>query len=302
MAPTLAAVVLNYRTPLDTLQAVQSLLASERPIDDIVVVDNDRGEACWDALAPVAGRLTRLSTGCNLGFSGGINAGLRTALELGAESLLVVNSDVVVSPDCVGLLDRALRARADAGIAGPIVVSRSDPTRVLTGGIRYDTTTGRMRHYAAGARLDSLQSDDVEVVDGVSGCLMLIKRRVLEEAGLFDERFFYSFEDLDLCLRAQRAGLSTVVVRRATALHEGGRSIGATSTRRLYYASRNHLLLVEKASGRTRGLAPACRMSAVLLFNFLHAVTSTGASLPDRLGAVFQGARDYSNGRFGIDR
>ena len=300
--PRLAAVVLNYRTPLDTLQAVQSLLASERPIDEIVVVDNDRGEACWEALAPVAGRVTRLSTGSNLGFSGGINAGLRMALAHGAEALLIVNSDVVVSPECVGSLDLALQSRADAGVAGPIVVSRSDPTRILSAGIRYDYLTGRMRHLAAGTPLDTLRSDDVDIVDGVSGCLMLIKRAVLETAGLFDERFFYSFEDLDLCLRARRAGLSTIVLRRSMALHEGGRSIGATSTRRLYYASRNHRLLVEQASGPSPALIAACRTSAVLLFNVLHAMTAPGGSLADRLDAVMQGARDYSNGRFGIER
>jgi len=73
------------------------------------------------------------------------------------------------------------------------------------------------------------------LVDGVSGCAMLIRGSVFESIGLFDEDYFYSFEDLDFCLKARRAGFATVVAGAATAYHEGGHSIGANSPRRLYF-------------------------------------------------------------------
>ena len=42
----LAAVVLNFRTPDETVTAVRSLLSSTRPPDDLIVVDNDAGPGC----------------------------------------------------------------------------------------------------------------------------------------------------------------------------------------------------------------------------------------------------------------
>ncbi len=298
----LAAVLLNYRTPTETLRAIESLLGSDRPIDEIIVVDNDATTSCPVELTHLAGRFTYLATGSNLGFSGGVNAGIRVALRRGARSVLIVNSDVVVMPDTISHLENALDRHTDAGIAGPVVVPASDPSRVASLGIRYELTTGRMRHRAVGANIAQIRSDECDVVDGVAGCLMLIKRSVLDAVGLFDERFFYSFEDLDLCLRARRAGYRTIVVRHATAIHEGGRTIGPDSPRRLYFASRNHLLLSQKVRGNTGTLASTSQASVILFLNIAHALTARGGSIGSRLHAVMAGALDYSKGCFGSDK
>ena len=86
------------------------------------------------------------ATGGNLGFSGGCNAGIRDALSAGATAVLLVNSDVIVPPDCVALLMDALARQPRPGIVAPIVRSRVWPGQVLSAGIDYDTGTGRMRH------------------------------------------------------------------------------------------------------------------------------------------------------------
>ena len=78
--------VLNFRTPGETLLAVKSLLASRRPIDELIVVDNDSSDAggagddIRDALKDVWPRISYIDTGSNLGFSGGMNVGIRHAL------------------------------------------------------------------------------------------------------------------------------------------------------------------------------------------------------------------------------
>src|SRR5207248_2742249 len=114
-----AAVVLNYNTPDDTLLAVRSLLASKRRLDDVIVVDNGSTRACGDVLGP---GVVYLATDRNLGFSGGINVGIRAALDRGADVVFLVNSDVIVSPDCVGRLETAADRSADVGVVGPVVL------------------------------------------------------------------------------------------------------------------------------------------------------------------------------------
>src|SRR5262249_12500970 len=81
----MAAVVLNYRAAGDTFLAVASLRASRRAIDEIIVVDNDAGNAAREALAGVAPHIVYLRSPRNLGYPGGMNLGIREALRNGAQ-------------------------------------------------------------------------------------------------------------------------------------------------------------------------------------------------------------------------
>ena len=128
---------------------------------------------------------------------------------------------------------------------------------------------------------------------------MLIKREVFDAVGLFDEDYFFSFEELDFCLRARRAGFAAVLDGTAVAYHEGGRSIGADSPLRLYFAARNHLLLAHRGGSSGGRLSSLWRVASIVLLNLAHAVRTTGAPLPSRLWAVARGTRDYVTGRFG---
>jgi GT2 family glycosyltransferase len=296
----IAATVLNYRTPDETLLAVKSLLASRRPIDNIIVVNNDSADDTREALKDVWSKITYIHTGSNLGFSGGTNVGIREALAGGADRVLLVNSDVIVPPDAVDHLERCLDTTPDAGIAGPVVLARSEPDRIASLGMSYAPSTGRMRHRGNGTIAGPAQPA-ARLVDGVSGCLMLVRRDVFDAVGLFDEEYFFSFEDLDFCLKARRAGFATVLAGRAAAYHEGGQSLGATSPRRVYFAARNHLLLARRAepsAGRFRSWSRTC---SIVILNLAHAVISPGGSLPARLGAAVSGTRDYLAGRFGAE-
>jgi len=83
--------------------------------------------------------------------------------------------------------------------------------------------------------------------------------------------------------------------------HEGSRSMGHDTPRRLFFATRNHLLLGKRVAPDAGPLTVLCRTSSILLLNVAYAVRSRGSSLPVRLTAVARGALDYSRGRFGAD-
>jgi GT2 family glycosyltransferase len=296
--PHIAAVVLNFRTPSDTVLAVKSLLASTRVVDRIVVVDNDTGENVRQALEPLPPRVTYLSTGKNLGFAGGVNVGIRDALANGADRVLLVNSDAIVPPDCLGRLERALEQHG-VGIAGPALVARADPGWIASLGMSYSPRTGRMRHTGVGRRLGANDHAASGSVDAVSGCVMLIRRDVFGAIGLFHEPYFFSFEDLDFCLMAKRAGFGTFLAGDALAYHEGGRSIGADAPVRLYFGTRNHLLLAHRAGSSDTWVRSALRSAIIVLLNVAHAVRARGGSLGGRLAAVASGVRDFAAGRNG---
>ena len=128
---------------------------------------------------------------------------------------------------------------------------------------------------------------------------MLVKREVFERIGLLAEEYFFSFEDLDFCLRARAAGFTTVCSGASRGYHEGGQTIGARSPARLYYAARNHLLLASRAARDGTAFSRAARFGAVVGLNLAHALLRSGTSRPAAVAAVLRGSRDHLRGRYG---
>ncbi len=295
-----AAIILNFRTPDDTLLAVRSVLASARPFDDIIVVDNGPDGALREALHGLLDRVTLIATGSNLGFSGGVNVGIREAQLRDATHVMLVNSDLILAPSALQTMLATLRDHPDAGIAAPIVLTRSRPGIVATAGMKFSEVTGRMRHPENGAAFDAALAPAWTAVAGVSGCAMLIADRVFGRVGLLPEQYFFSFEDLAFCLAARDAGFEVGICGGALAYHEGSRTLGATSPRRLYFGTRNQLLL--SAERPARGvLHRVARAGAIVAFNGLYAVRTTGGSVAGRLSAVARGVCDHMRGRYGPD-
>src|SRR4029079_2557524 len=121
------------------------------------------------------GTARHIETGANLGFSGGMNRGIRAALDAGATRILLANSDVIVPPDGVAHLEEVLAAMPAAGIVGPAILARADPRRVVSLGLSYAAASGRFRHRAHGTPTSALEPRQVTCVDAVAGCLMLIR-------------------------------------------------------------------------------------------------------------------------------
>lgn len=286
-----AAVVLNFRTPAETASTVAWLAMADPPLMSIVVVDNDDGVALRAALGDATG-VTMIATGANLGFAEGCNVGIRAALETGADAVFLVNSDAAVPPSTVRRLLEALGT--DAGIAGPVVRDRAHPDVIQSAGIDLDVGSGRMRNRTA------LPAAAAPAPAAVSGCAMLVDRRVLEAVGLLPEGYFFGFEDIAFCLKAAAAGFEVRVASDASVLHAGSATMG-TSPDRLYYGARNHLRLARALPARSTAHRLG-RATAIVAYSLAYAVKANGGSLVSRLRAVGHGLRDFARGRHGPRR
>jgi GT2 family glycosyltransferase len=153
-----------------------------------------------------------------------------------------------------------------------------------------------MRHRGAGSTVSLLPPGAVHEVDAASGCVMLIRRDVFDRAIDFDPDYFFSFEDIDFCLRAKEAGFRTACVQEAFAYHEGGRSIGRRSARRVYYATRNHLKLSRRIGPAWASMA---RGPLVAGLNLAYVLAAPEVPLLGGLSAVGRGIWDHVRGSYG---
>jgi GT2 family glycosyltransferase len=298
-ARRLVAIVVNHGTPEASVRAVRSLQRSTLQPDGIVVVDNPvAGVSDTAPRSTTAEHLELIALPRNAGFTGGANAGLVRALQLDADVVLFLNSDAELEPDALALLLQPM-ANPQVGIAAPIIVGVTKPHRIESAGVRYAAASGRMRHVGAGRPADRAPLKSTTAVDGVSGCAMLVRRDVVDRIGGFFEPFFFSFEDLDYCLRAKRAGFTTVVVPQARALHAGSLSIGRRSPDRLYYATRNHLLLAERHSPNPSRTARLLRRISVVALSLVHAVRRSADFGGAGIASTVRGAWHHWHGRYG---
>ena len=230
----------------------------------------------------------------NRGFAGGMNAGLKQLLAEGCDRLLLLNSDAVLEPDCLRLLADAI---ADPSLAavGPVILREQDG-RVESRGVSLDLRWGRVRLVGNG----NVPRDEAGVVPvtALSGAVLMLHRRALERVGLLDETYFFSFEDIDWCLRARQAGLDLGVVLGARARHAGSQTIGPGSSDLFYYSARNHVHLLGRHRHASRiPLGP--RLGAVAVLELTHALSQSSSGRMLAVRAVLAGLLDARRGRFG---
>ena len=167
-AATVFAVILNWNNLPDTTECLESLRRLDTPLDEIIVVDNASTEASARYLREMFPEVTILENQRNLGFAGGNNVGIRYALERGAERVLLLNNDTVVSPSFLQELTRAMDRDSFVGIAGPKIYFYSDPKRLWFVGPKRSWLFGRplpLGHRAFG-QPDSLAEQGGEVAPG----------------------------------------------------------------------------------------------------------------------------------------
>jgi GT2 family glycosyltransferase len=281
-----AAVVLSWNGREDTLACLRSL---ETEGADVIVVDN----ASEDGSAEAVTGVELIRNPRNLGYAGGMNVGIRAALQRGADAVLLLNNDVVVEPGAVGSLAAAAEG---AGAVCPVITFADDPETVWYAGARFDPTRGYQgRHRGYGQPAAELR-EAVET-DRACGAAMLIPRQALDTVGLLEDALFAYHEDTEWSLRARAAGLPIRVEPSARVRHKVTAATGGEgSPTALYYSVRNTLDICERHAPLGQ-LGTWRRRLVVLLAYTTQALLGRGRLA--RLRAVREGWRDFRRGRVG---
>lgn len=267
-APKVCAVILALADTPELRACLRSLAAAAYPCLETVVVRNGPADGEFERAALGAyGRPCKvIFTGRNAGFAAGSNAGLREALRSGADFALLLNDDTVVSPDFLGPL---VEQAGIAGLAGPRIFYFSEPRKIWFTGARFDGKTCSFETPGAGLGEEEWGNLSPATSAYLTGCCLLASRKVLEEVGLLDEKFFLYWEDADWCFRAAGRGFSCVVAPASRIWHKVSLSTGGEgSPLKTYYKTRGQLLFAARyAPAAAAGLlAGYARDAAWLLF------------------------------------
>jgi GT2 family glycosyltransferase len=241
----LLIVIVNYRSAPLAIDCLRSLRpeVSATPGVHVVVTDgaspDDSVPRLRQAIADNAwgGWVTLQPLPNNGGFAYGNNEAIRPALAGGdpPEYVLLLNPDTVVRPGAIGALVEFMDANPGVGIAGSRL---EDPDGTpQRSAFRFHSAPAEFENTFRLGLVSKLMRDRVVApdvpqaacrTDWVSGASMIVRRKVFEDVGLLDERYFMYFEETDFCLRAKRAGWTCWYVPASRVVHLVGRCSGVT--------------------------------------------------------------------------
>lgn len=163
--------------------------------------------------------LVLIQNDSNAGYSGGNNVGIRYALKKNADYIWLLNNDTVITNTTLKELVYRVQSGDNLGLVGTLIYHASEPSKIQA--------------YGGGKIMKGLGVDrfvySPEVIDYVSGTSLFIKREVIEQVGLLDEKFFFYWEDADYARRVLEMGWKLGVASNAIVYHKFSASVGGQS-------------------------------------------------------------------------
>jgi GT2 family glycosyltransferase len=247
-APTWALILAHdqYRF---TRECLTSVLALEPPADRVLVVDNGSTDGTANRIRAEFPGVEVLPLSENRYFAGGVNAGLARALTEGAGSVLLLNNDLVLERESLGLLRAALEADPSRAAVSPKLYVYDVPDRIWFAGGIVMRGWGLIRHRGANRKDDAFR-DRPLAIDYVSGAAALLARHALERVGLLDPAYIIYVEDVDWSARARKAGFTLWYEPRARGWHHvSATSGGGLTPLKAYFRLRSGALFLTRHVG-----------------------------------------------------
>lgn len=274
---TITAIILNYKNYQDICVCISSLKKQLLPKDyllKIIIIDNNSEDGCTEQLQKNFPEHQYVFNNKNYGFAIGVNQGIDLTFTQ-SDYFLLVNNDAELSHNCLSLL---LETSKGESLAGPVIYYKNEPGVVWQGGGFFSKL--KMNIKVPDKNKQNVP-EELQEVDFISGCILLIPKKIIESIGKFDEKFFFYGEDLDFCLRAKKNNIKILYCPKAKAWHNIKKiSVSRTSSFVLKNLAFSYQLIIKKHF-------PGLRLYGLFLFIFLYT--------PFRFYQIISGGNDWHN-------
>ena len=241
--PDVSIISLNYNGFELTSAMIESLKRNVSLDFELIIVDNASRE---DEAAMLRDRypgLKLVRSDKNLGFAGGNNLGLEEAT---GRYLLFLNNDTEFEDDSLKYLVERLDSDPSIGVACPKIRFFYGERLIQFAGYT-PLSKISLRNSLIGFKCKDDGSFDQSCDSPYAhGAAMMVRRDVLDTAGLMYEKYFLYYEELDWSVRIRKAGWRIVYEPRCCVFHKESATTGQESPLRTYYITRNRLLFASR--------------------------------------------------------
>lgn len=269
--PDVSIVLLNYNGGGWVAPCLDSVLASDYPSLEVIVVDNASNDGSMAVLREERFKdIKVIQNDANLGFAKAMNIGMKAAQ---GRYIIPLNFDVTMEPDFISRMVEAAEADERIGsVSGKLLRLNDEGKTDVIDSTGHLIFTNRYCINRGEGQRDTGQFDTPDFVFGTCGAVPLYKREMLDDIAYrgeyYDESFFIMLEDVDLDWRALWRGWNCAYQPRALAYHY--RSASAVSTSRLiqrhYFKNRYLLIWKNDAWASALKALPAIWLMDLYLF------------------------------------
>jgi N-acetylglucosaminyl-diphospho-decaprenol L-rhamnosyltransferase len=206
---------------------IKTVLESDLGFEyEIVVVDNNSKDGVAQLLKEQFPNVKLIESDKNLGMGGGNNIGMR---EANGEYILILNPDIHLFPDSIKQMIEHIESNPEIGLLAPKLLNPDKtlqhtcyrwhnfwtPVFRRTALSKFSFARRELRRFL----MEDWDHENTQEVDWIQGSCCLVSRKVVEEVGYFDERFFMYFEDTDLCRRIKNGGYKNIYFPSSQVIH-----------------------------------------------------------------------------------
>ncbi len=240
----LSIITINYNGQKDTCELIGTLPLEDKSIE-VIVIDNASAQDEATIIKERFPQVKVIRSKENLGFAGGNNLGIKAAQ---GKYLFFLNNDILLKPqvsDFRPLIAR-LKSSPKIGIVCP-KIRFSWGNQLIQFASYTPLSPITMRNKAIGCgEVDHGQFDTPHPTPYAHGAAMMVKREVVEKAGLMPECYFLYYEELDWSMMIRHAGYEIWYEPTCTVFHKESQTTGQNSPLRTYYITRNRLLFAQR--------------------------------------------------------
>ncbi|MFC1612502.1 glycosyltransferase family 2 protein [Patescibacteria group bacterium] len=224
---TLSIIYINYNTRGLLKQSLKHLYLMRPALDfEVIVVDNNSSDGSIEMLKERFKGVRVLNAGENAGYAKGANLGLREAK---GNNVAIFNADIFISRGSLESIINYLDNHMDVAMVGPKLINPDKSlqyscykfpklyTPILRRSFLGNTVFGKneIKRYL----MQNYNHNEAKEVDWLLGGALVARKKVLEEVGFFDERFFLYFEDTDLGQKLKNKGYKVIYLPSAVMHH-----------------------------------------------------------------------------------
>ena len=298
MSPPVSIVIVNYKNLKDTSECLRSIEGITYDNFNIIVVDNASNDGSLQELKKEFPRVLFIENSINLGFTGGNNAGSQRAYEWGAKYIFFLNNDTTVSSNILNELVLFLEGHSGVGLAGPLTCYYEDQGRVAFAGGNINRNTGLITFLKRHCAAEEIQGQAI-YCNFIEGAALFIRADLMKELGGFNDDYFLTSEESELCVKIEDAGYRMAVLTTCRVWHKISQTMVSASELTSYFLFRNKLLFVRKnhKNFASKDLYEIVRYYCVCFLSFLIKKRNFNACK-----GLIWGVFDFLAGRVGVGR
>ncbi len=250
-SPKISVIIVNYNGKKLLEKCLESLFKIDYNNFEVILVDNNSTDGSMEFVTKNYPKIIVIKLDSNKGFAEPNNIGTKIAK---GEYLLFLNNDTVTTTNFISEMVNVLEKDEKIAICQSLLL-KPDGNIDSSGdfidkmGIVYNSKT---------------KTDEIKEISSARGACMLIRKKIFDKLGGFDEKFFFSFEDVDLGWRSWILGYKVVIVPNSIVYHDAGKTSSKLKSEVAYHGLKNQL------SMKITNFEPRFALRSLLLFFFVY--------------------------------